>query len=68
MPLKISRLFLEPFPYMILFYQKHANKNNMRMMEPGADDNTFEALFRFRGGTAEAKEEFTFLRAMMRMH
>ena len=43
-------------------------KNNMRMMEPGSDENTFEALFRFRGGTAEAKEEFTFLRAMMRMH
>ena len=41
----------------------------MRMlMEPGSDENTFEALFRFRGGTAEAKEEFTFLRAMMRMH
>ena len=40
---------------MILFYQKHAKKNNMRMMEPGSDENTFEALLRFRGGRAEAE-------------
>ena len=33
---------------------KETPKNNMRMMEPGSDENTFEALFRFRGGTAEA--------------
>ena len=64
MPSKFSRFLLNPS----LLDDLVLPKNNMRMMEPGSDENTFEALFRFRGGTAEAKEEFTFLRAMMRMH
>ena len=67
MPLKIYRFYLT-LPLYDLVLPKTRQKNNMRMMEPGSDENTFEALFRFRGGTAEAKEEFTFLRAMMRMH
>ena len=57
--------FLNPSLLDDLVLPKNMPKNNMRMMEPGSDENTFEALFRFRGGTAEAKEEFTFLRAMM---